>query len=92
MAKKKDKAVFIVLKYPYIHPNDDDMAPVGSEVDLSHLSIADRQRMVDLHRMEPTAPDALMVEGPESEPEDPKLNKYGLPFGQMPKKAQSKEK
>lgn len=84
MASKKDKAVFIVMKYPYNHPDEGKLVPVGSEVDLSHLPIAARQRMVDLRVMEPTTEDALVIPAPELPPEAPKLNKYGLPFGQVP--------
>ncbi len=84
--KKKNKAVFIVKKYPYNHPDEDETAPVGSEVDLSHLSIPDRIHLVDLLLMEPTTANALEVPGPEPIEEPPKLNKHGLPFGQVPQK------
>jgi len=85
MATKKDKAVFIVLKYPYNHPDESEPAPVGSEVDLSHLPISGRIRMVEMGRMKATTEDALVIPAPEIV-EKPKLNKYGLPFGQVPNK------
>jgi hypothetical protein len=84
-ARKKDKAVFIVKRHPYRHPGVDGLVPVGAEVDLSHLSVQDRARMVEKGVMEPTTEDALIVPGPEKAPEVEKLNKYGLPFGQKPK-------
>lgn len=83
MATKKNKAVFIVLKYPYNHPDESETAPVGSEVDLSHLPISDRARLVEKGRMEATTEDALIIPAPEVVVK-PKLNKYGLPFGQVP--------
>ena len=84
MAKAKNKAVFVVLKYPYNHPSEEGTVPGGSQVDLAHLSIEQRAALVDRRLMEPTAPDALEIPGPENKPEPPKLNKYGLPFGQVP--------
>lgn len=84
MAKTKNKAVFVVKKYPYQHPGEDELAPVGSEVDLSHLPIVDRIKLVNKGRMEPTTEDALIIPSSEKKPEPPKLNKYGLPFGQVP--------
>ncbi len=93
MRKKQDKAVFEVLKYPYNHPDEDELVPVGAKVDLGHLAISDRAKMVNMGRMKPLAPGALDVPGPEvHEPELPQLNKHGLPFGQVPKQAGSKEK
>ena len=93
MAKSR-KAIFIVLKYPYNHPAETENAPVGSEVDLSHLTIQQRQALVDNRLMRPTVADALLVPDPEPEMEPPKLNRYGKPFGQGPdgaKKAVKKE-
>lgn len=84
MAQTKNKAVFIVLKYPYNHPSEDGLVPVGSKVDLAHLTIEQRKALVDRRLMEPTTKDALEIPAPEKKPEPPKLNKYGLPFGQVP--------
>lgn len=84
MVKKKDKAVFVVKKYPYNHPAEPEPVPVGAEVDLSHLTMAERIALVERGVMEPTTEDALYVAEPVKEPEPPKLNKYGLPFGQVP--------
>ena len=84
MARKKNKAVFVVKKYPYNHPDEDELEPVGAEVDLSHQTIAERTKLVERGYMEPTTDDALFVAEPVKEPEPPKLNKHGLPFGQAP--------
>ncbi len=93
MQNKQDKAVFEVLKYPYIHPEEEGPVPVGAKVDLGHLSINDRIKLVDRGMMKPLAPGALDIPGPKvNAPELPKLNKYGLPFGQVPKQTRSKEK
>lgn len=81
----KGKAIFIVKKYPYNHPDEDEPAPVGAEVDLSHLAIEQRIHLVDRGLMEPTTKNALEVPSPPEPEEEPKLNKYGLPFGQVPK-------
>lgn len=85
MATKENKAVFIVMKYPYNHPGEDELVPVGAEVDLSHLQIAQRKALVDKGLMKPTTEDALVIPAPEPKQEQPPLNKYGLPFGQTPK-------
>lgn len=97
MATKKttkvaNKAIFIVKKYPYNHPDEDELVPVGGEVDLSHLTIADRALLVNRGVMEPTHEGALTIPEPERKPEPPRLNKYGLPFGQRPKDRPDKEK
>jgi hypothetical protein len=85
MAKSENKALFEVLKYPYEHPKEEGVVPIGATVDLSHLPIADRIRMVNRGRMKPLSKDALIIPAPEiKKPELPKLNKYGLPFGQVP--------
>ena len=89
--KKKNKAVFIVTRWPYKHPDEDELVPVGSEVDLSHLPIETRIWQVDRGRVKPTTEDALVIPAPEKPKEPQKLNKYGLPFGQVPKSVKSKE-
>ena len=84
--RKKNPAVFIVKKYPYKHPAELELVPVGAEVDLSHLPVKDRVVLASKGLMEPTTDDALVIAGPVKKDEPPKLNKYGLPFGQVPEK------
>ena len=90
----KDKAVFIVLKYPYNHSELDGTVPVGAMCDLRHLSLKERAYLVERGLMEPATEYALTLgasEKPEKPKAPPKLNKYGLPFGQVPKKVVSKK-
>lgn len=82
--KKANKAIFIVKKFPYNHPDEDELVPVGAEVDLSHRTIPERARLVERGYMEPTTKDALTIAPPMVMEEPPQLNKYGLPFGQVP--------
>ena len=62
MATKKNKAIFIVKKYPYNHPGELELAPVGSSVDLSHLPIETRAKMVGRGVMEATTERVLLSE------------------------------
>jgi hypothetical protein len=87
MPTKKNKAIFIVRKFPFNHPDEAELVPIGSEVDLSHEPIEVRARIVKRGLMEPTTEDALTIPEPEKPVEPPKLNKYGLPFGQVPAKS-----
>jgi hypothetical protein len=75
--------LFIVNKYPYDGHPDEQRRVVGEAVDLSHLSPAEIQRMLDRRLM--LAPEDYTPPADESEePEEPavKLNSKGFPHGE----------